>query len=166
MGTGNIIVGAAKEPAARPHARMHWPTLLALGTLFALVGVVDLFLAAYPADFNDVGQRFAALTGLAMGLPVFSIGMVAILAAGIGQGNRVLLAVASAANLLVGIALLGAALWLWGTFGAVAATLEEMARRPANLGLARGLVFYFGFAGVHLVAGLSGVAMLRRAATT
>jgi hypothetical protein len=163
MAAGNIIVGTERKGGTRhPIAPARaWKTLLGFGTLFTLVALIDIGLAIYPANLSDPATRFATLSGVAVGLPLLSVGLLSLLGGGLGLDVARTVTVGAALNALFALLLLGAAFWLGMSYGPTRAALPVETRGPATAGLVRGLAFFTGFFAVHVMAAVVGFRTMR-----
>lgn len=90
--------------------RRGWVVLGWAGALFVLVAGLDLALAWYPLNFGNPEWEFGTVTTILSNLPLFVMGWVLLLSAGLAQGKQWLVRGVALILAVVGIATLGMAL--------------------------------------------------------
>jgi hypothetical protein len=102
-----VVVGRSDRHKWAPAPESAWRLAGGLGVLFAIVGGVDLTLTWIPLGFGNAEWEFGTVTSMMDGLPVPTLGLVALAGAGRLRGSRLL-----ARSVAVALALL--ALWIVG----------------------------------------------------
>ena len=136
MAAPKIIITSVPDRPARPRRitspDLGWELLAWIGTAFVIIGGVDLILAWYPPGFGSPEWEFGTVASTLNGLPLPSLGLMLIMAAGVSQG-RVWMARASAVAMLVLVAVLLAVGVLFITV--VPLALEAVTNPLARTGL-------------------------------
>jgi hypothetical protein len=84
-----VVMGKPSRKGWAPSARSTWRLLAGLGALFVVVGGADLALTWLPLGFGNPEWEFGTVTSMMDGLPVPTLGLVALVAAGQLGGSRV-----------------------------------------------------------------------------
>lgn len=109
-----------------------WELLGWIGIAFALIGAVDLTLAVFPTRFGAAEWEFGTISAVLNGLPLPTLGLMFVLAAGIAQHSRWRVALVCVASILLVLALIGAA-FLYVTI--VPLALRDVTNPVVRLGL-------------------------------
>jgi hypothetical protein len=109
--TGGILLspktarGGATTPLAAADAG--WTLLGRFGVVLAIVGFADFLLVFYPGRFGDPTWEFAAIDAAFSSLPVLTIGLALMLAAGAAGGAVKWVRTCAAFAILLAVAILG-----------------------------------------------------------
>ena len=103
------IVARAPLPRAPEQA---WQAVGWFGLLLATIGLGDIALGWYPMVIGNPEWEFGTVAASVSGLPLVTMGFVAMVGAGFGQGSRWLLRVVGCVLIVLGLAT-GAALLLF-----------------------------------------------------
>jgi hypothetical protein len=87
-----------------------WHLLGRLGAAFAFIGLFDVLLTWFPAAFGDAEWEFGTVTSSMDSLPVATLGLGLVLGAGVARGKRGLLRGLSIFFVVIGLAIIAAAL--------------------------------------------------------
>jgi hypothetical protein len=104
MSEPKIILG--EEPAASrrslpPAPDLGWYLLGAVGIAFTLVGLVDLALVWYPADFGNAEFEFGSVTSVLNNMPIVALGLTMWIGSAAARGRKWNLRIASTVLILV-----------------------------------------------------------------
>lgn len=133
MADAPVILGANKERGSSwsPRPELGWTLLRILGFTFIVAGGVDLALLWYPSRMGTPEFEFATISSFVAGLPVVTMGLVALAISAAGTGQRGWqLAVAVVAILMVAALVVLAAIF---------ATTIPLALRVAGLEVKTGI---------------------------
>jgi len=133
MADAPVILGANRERGSTwtPKPEIGWSLLRVLGLTFIVTGGIDLALLWYPSRMGTPEFEFATISSFVAGLPVFTMGLVALAISAAGLGQRgwqlsvAILAIVVVAALVV--------------LAAIFATTIPLALRTANLEIKTGI---------------------------
>lgn len=113
MTAPRILVREDAKARARagmePAPELGWYLLGGLGTVFAIVGGLDILLAWYPPDFSNMEWKFGTVTTTLNSLPLLTVGLVLLTGSAIARGRKWLMRTMLVLLLLLVIAILGCA---------------------------------------------------------
>jgi len=90
MADAPVIIGARDDKGAHwsPKPEVGWTLLRILGLMFVVAGGIDLALLWYPSRMGTPEFEFATITQFVAGLPVVTMGLVALAISAAGSGSR------------------------------------------------------------------------------
>jgi hypothetical protein len=106
MADAPVILGSNKERGKpwSPKPEIGWTLLRILGLTFIVAGGIDLALLWYPSRMGTPEFEFATIGQFVTGLPVVTMGMIALAISTVGRGPRgLLMALGLVAILMVGV---------------------------------------------------------------
>ena len=84
-----VVRESGAKPMARPApVRVLWSVIRILGVVLVIAGGIDLALLWYPARFGVAEYEFATISSFVAGLPVLTVGLVALAVEALGNEHR------------------------------------------------------------------------------
>jgi len=162
-----LVRDEGKKPASRgaPDARTAWKWVGWLGFVLAVVGWWDFALTWYPLNFGSVEWEFATVTASYSGLPLPTMGLMALAASAVARRVRWQVILLSLALILLGVALLLGFLLFLTTVPIALRAVEGIALLGIRKAVAKTAMLAIMFPGAYLVAGIAGLRSVRRAKT-
>jgi len=151
---GGAVLSTTNEPA--------WRWLGWFGLVLALLGLGDIALAWVPLGFGNWQWEFGTVAGTLAGLPLTSIGLAAVLASALAQGQRRRLTALGIALLVLGLLILGSL----ALFCLDIPLALRAAQGPASIGIkkaiAKTVMLGVGFSILYLSSGWAALRQSRR----
>lgn len=95
-----VVRSRSRGRQGPPAPGVGWQLLGGVGVVFVVVGGADLLLAVLPTGFGNPEWEFGTVTSVLDGMPVPTLGLVAVLAAARARGSRLARVVAVLLGLL------------------------------------------------------------------
>ncbi len=159
-----LVREEGRKPAglAAPDTRTAWKWIGWLGFVLAVVGLWDFALTWYPLNFGSPEWEFATVTASYSGLPLPTMGLMALAASAIARRVRWQVILLSLVLLLLGVGLLLGFLLFLTTVPMALRAVEGIALIGIRKAVAKTTMLAVMFGGAYLVAGIAGLRALRR----
>jgi len=145
-----------------PDTRTAWKWIGWLGLVLAVVGLWDFGLTWYPLNFGTAEWEFATVTASYSGLPLPSMGLVALAASAVARGARWQVALLSILLVALGVILLLGLLLFLTTVPIALRAVDGTALIGIKKAVAKTVMLAVMFPGAYIVAGISGLRGLSR----
>jgi hypothetical protein len=165
MTEGKVLVrdrGNKPTGSIAPDTRTAWKWVGWFGLMLATVGLSDFALAWYPMNWGSPEWEFATVTSSYSGLPLPTMGLIALMASAVARGVRWQVMAFSIGLIAWSLVLvLGFTLFLT-TVPVALGAVQGIPLLGIKKAVVKTTILTVAFAGSYLVAGIVGIRHLRR----